>query len=172
MGHLADTTIEDLRRALDSIEDNVPAKRLFAAIAYKHGVPQTELAKWFDVQRKTIYNWLNRIDEGDLATAIQNDPRTGRPRKLTVSEFNALESVLLNPPEDSGYNEPAWSTSLVREYIRDRFDINYSRPSCRRLMKEIGLNHYPPRDAAREFDERDIAHPRATDQLGHVWLPW
>jgi transposase len=51
-----------------------PTQRLLAAIAYKNGVSQTELAKWYDVQRRTIYSWLKRLDTDEpLEQAVSND---------------------------------------------------------------------------------------------------
>jgi chromosome segregation and condensation protein ScpB len=38
-----------------------PTQRVVAAIAYKNGVTQTELAEWHDIGRRTIYSWLKRL---------------------------------------------------------------------------------------------------------------
>ena len=62
MEHLDEITVEDLQHALANVDGKKPTQRLLAAIAYKNGVPQTELADWYDVERKTIYNWLKRLD--------------------------------------------------------------------------------------------------------------
>jgi chromosome segregation and condensation protein ScpB len=39
-------SVEELQDALDSVDGNKPTRRLLAAIAYKNGVTQTELAEW------------------------------------------------------------------------------------------------------------------------------
>ena len=44
MEHLEEISIEDLQQALDEVEGKQPTQRLLAAIAYKNGVTQTELA--------------------------------------------------------------------------------------------------------------------------------
>lgn len=62
MDHLDDISVEELQDALDNVEGKKPTERLLAAIAYKNGVAQTELAEWYDVQRRIIYNWLKRLD--------------------------------------------------------------------------------------------------------------
>ena len=62
MDHLDDISVEKLQDALDNVEGKEPTERLLAAIAYKNGVAQAELAEWYDVQRRTIYNWLKRLD--------------------------------------------------------------------------------------------------------------
>ena len=46
----------------------MPTKRLLAAIAYKNGVTQTELAEWYDVQASLSNRFFDSLDE--LTTAI------------------------------------------------------------------------------------------------------
>ncbi len=172
MEHLADTTLEDLQNALDSVEEKKPAQRLIAAIAYKQGVTQSELATWFDVERKTIYNWLNRLDAADLGSAARDERRPGRPRKLQPDQQEQLQAILQDPPTMVGYDAPAWTTDLLRDFIRDRFDIDYSRPSCRRLMKESGLR-YQPADYTSIESTFDGTHGDDQERTfpDYVWVP-
>jgi len=84
MDHLDEVSVEELQDALDNVDEKKPTQRLLAAIAYKNGVTQTELAEWYDVQRRTIYSWLKRLDTDEsLAQAGSNDKCTGRKRKLS-----------------------------------------------------------------------------------------
>ncbi len=172
MERLTDVTVDDLQRALESVEDKTPARRLFAAIAYKKGITQSELAEWFDVERKTIYNWLTRLEERDFEVAVLDEKRPGRPRKLPDAKLDELETVLQNRPTDAGFDARAWTTELVQEFVRDRFNVDYSRPTCRRLMKEAGLSYQTPRTAAAEADPEDReAFEQELKKLGHVWMP-
>lgn len=61
---LTDITVDDLQQALDTTDEKTPALRLLAAIAYKNGNMQSELAEGFNIERKTIYNWLYRLEKG------------------------------------------------------------------------------------------------------------
>ncbi|WP_254765830.1 helix-turn-helix domain-containing protein [Salinilacihabitans rarus] len=141
MGHLDDVTVPELRRALDRVEGKTPTLRLVAAIAYKNGVTQTELADWFGVDRRTIYNWLDRLDRRPLAAAARDERRPGRPRKLTADQRAELEAALEAPPAEAGYDARAWTPALVRRHLRERFDVAYSRASCRRLLKGVGYTY-------------------------------
>lgn len=172
MPTLAETSVEELRSALEAVEGKKPALRLVAAVAYKHGVTQSTLAEWFGVERKTIYNWLSRLEEGDLTEAVRDDVRPGRPSKLSPDEHERLEVALHRSPRDAGYDAPAWTTTLVRRYLEEVIGVEYSRPSCRRLMRGCGLRHLTAERAIAEID------PPLTDEdetefrrLGHVWLP-
>ena len=139
MDHLAEMSVDDLHAALAEVEGKRPTQRLLAAIAYKNGVTQTELAEWHGVQRRTIYNWLTRLDRGPIAQAVRDDHRPGRPRKLTADQQEHLHQALDGTPTDVGFDAPAWTPGLVRRFVADRFGVEYSMPSCRRLLREAGL---------------------------------
>lgn len=171
MGNLEEVSLEDLHAALERIERKRPTQRLLAAIAYKHGVSQTELAEWFDVERKTIYNWLSRVESGDLPEAVQDTPRTGRNRKLSESQLATFAETVQEPPSEVGLDEPYWTPSLVQDYLRETFDVHYSIPSCRRLMKEAGLRFHPyTGDAGTDMNASSTTNSTSV-RNGGVWKP-
>jgi chromosome segregation and condensation protein ScpB len=49
MNHLDKSSVKESQDGLDNVEGKKPTQRLLAAIAYKNGVAQTELAEWYDV---------------------------------------------------------------------------------------------------------------------------
>lgn len=136
MDNLDEISDADLRRALESVEQKTPALRITAALAYRNGVTQQALAGWFGVERKTIYNWLTRIDPENIAESVRDEPRPGRPRKLTPPQQEQLARTLEASPEAAGIDAQRWTAPVLREHIRDVFDVEYSLPSCRRLLAE------------------------------------
>ncbi|WP_136689348.1 IS630 family transposase [Halorhabdus amylolytica] len=154
MDHLDEISVEELQDALDNVDEKKPTQRLLAAIAYKNGVTQTELAEWYDVQRRTIYSWLKRLDTDEsLEQAVSDDKRTGRKRKLSESQQREFEATVHEPPEAVGLHAPAWTPALAQEYLEETYGVEYSIPSCRRLLKEAGLSYQKPRRKAAEADE-------------------
>ncbi len=114
-----------------------PTQRLLAAIAYKNDVTQTELAEWYGVQRRTIYGWLTRLDTDEpLEQAVTDAHRSGRNRKVSEKEQEQFEATVHESPEEVGLNAPAWTPTLVQQYLDETYDVEYSIPSCRRLLKE------------------------------------
>jgi transposase len=171
MKHLTEISVEDLRHALDEVEGSKPTQRLVAAIAYKHGVTQTELADWFGTRRRTIYSWLKRLEERPVTEAVADAHRSGRPRKLSEYEQKKLESTLHDPPTAHDLDAPAWTPALVRQFVRDTFDVDYSIPSCRRLMQEAGLRYRKPRRPAAADPDAWEAVPGDCDQHARRWAP-
>lgn len=171
MEHLENVDVEDLQHALDEVDGKRETQRLTAAIAYKNGISQTELAEWFDVERKTIYNWLTRLDEASLAEAASDNQRSGRNRKLSENELESFEETVHEPPAEAGYDEPAWTTALVKHHLSETYDVDYSIPSCRRLLKEAGLSYQKPRRSAAEADPEDREEFHEEIKKSGGWTP-
>jgi transposase len=156
MEHLNEVAVEELQEALDSVDGNKPTQRVLAAIAYKNGVTQTELAEWYDTERRTIYNWLKRFDTDEpLERAVSDDHRSGRKRKLSEKQQREFERTVNESPQAIGLDAPAWTPALAQEYLEETHDVEYSISSCRRLLKEAGLSYQEPRRSAAESDEGD-----------------
>nr|WP_254546800.1 IS630 family transposase [Halomarina sp. BND7] len=154
MNHLDEISVEELQDALDNVDGKKPTQRLLAAIACKNGVTQTELAEWYDVQRRTIYSWLKRLDTDESREqAVSDDKQTGRKRKPSETQQEEFEEIVHEPPEEVGTDAPAWTPALVQEYLEETYGVEYSIPSCRRLLKEAGLSYQKPRRSADEADE-------------------
>ena len=169
MNHLDEITVEELQDALDNVDDKKPTQRLLAAIAYKNGVTRTELAEWYDVQRRTIYSWLKRLaTDESLEQAVSDAKRTGRKRKLSESQQEKFEETVHHPPEEVGIDAPA----LVQEFLDGTYGVKYSIPSCRRLLKEAGLSYQKPRRSAAEADEDEQeAFYDELKKSGGRWTP-
>ena len=173
MDHLNETSLDDLHDALERVEGKRPTQRLLAAIAYKDGVTQTQLANWNDTGRRTIYSWLMRFDTDEpLVEAVTDDQRSGRNRKLSEEELDEFRQTVREPPDQAGYDEPAWTTKLVRHHLKETYGVEYSLPSCRRLLKEAGLSYQKPRRSAAETDEDEQEEFHDTlKKSGGRWTP-
>ena len=173
MDHLDEISVEELQRALNNVEGNKPTQRLTAAIAYKNGVTQTELAEWYGVERRTIYSWLKRLDTDEsLEQAVTDAHRSGRKRKLSESQQEEFKQTVHEPPEEVGIDAPAWTPALVQQFLDDTYGVEYSLPSCRRLLKEAGLSYQKPRRSAAEADEdeQETFHEELKKSGGR-WTP-
>ena len=154
MDHLDEISVEELQEALDNVDGNKPTQRLLAAIAYKNGVTQTELAEWHDTGRRTIYSWLKRLDTDEpLEQAVTDAHRSGRKRKLSETQQQDFAQTVHESPHEIGVDAPAWTPALAQDYLEETYGVNYSIPSCRRLLKEAGLSYQKPRRSAAKSDE-------------------
>ncbi|MFB6134150.1 MAG: helix-turn-helix domain-containing protein [Halanaeroarchaeum sp.] len=171
-----EVTAEELRAALAAAQDATTAIRLLAGIAVKHGVTQTDLAEWLGVERKTIHNWLTRLEEGGPLAGARDEERPGRPRKLSPRQRARVERALREPPQatraiDTGH---FWTPERVQRYIRETFGVTYSIPSCRRLLRDAGMQFVTQATASSEgYDADRVREAVGGEGPGRrgVWVP-
>jgi transposase len=156
MAKLDHLSVEQLHDALKHIEDKRAIQRILAAISYKDGVTQQTLADRHGVSRKTIYSWMNRfstesLENTTIARTATDEDCPGRPRRLSNEHRNELERQLHEPPTEAGID----ASALLHQHLRDTFDVEYSRPSCRQFLKEAGLTYQKPRRTAAEAEAEE-----------------
>lgn len=64
----------------------------------------------YEVTEKTICNWLSQLDrlaDKPIEEVVYHDDRPGHPSKLTDTERERLEEVLLQSPTEADYDAPA-----------------------------------------------------------------
>ncbi len=135
MGSIDVGDADALRAALDDADDPKAVKRLMVAIAYEDGVSVDTLGDRYGFPRSTIYSWLSQFESGDVADAIRDSPRPGRPRRLTDAELDELDDALAAAPAAVGLDGDEWTPSLARRYVRREFDVEYSLGHVRRLLR-------------------------------------
>lgn len=134
MAKLENVSAEELRDALDRAEEAKAVKRLTVAIAYKDGVSVETLSERYGVPRSTIYYWLDRLETAPIVEAITDTQRPGRPPELAGDDRETVKEWLAEPPREQGVDAEEWTPELLRDRIRDAFDVNYSVGHVRRLF--------------------------------------
>lgn len=145
MARLDDIVKEDLWGLLDEVDESVPTQRVLAAIAAKQGDSTSRLADRHNVTQQTIRNWLRRFDDQPLDEAPYDDPRAGRPRKLSEEEHGRLIAELQDSPVAVGFDRQSWVPRLVYHHLKNKYDVEYSLRHVRRVMHEAGVSWRPGR---------------------------
>lgn len=157
-GKIPGLTVNELQAKLAETDDDGKAvKRLMAAIAYKQGQSPAEIEETFGISKKNVYEWLDRFEERSLDGALYDEPKPGRPSKLSDEQFDELEAVLDKSPEDAGYDVQAWSPQFVQHWLKTNFEVEYTQRHVRRLMDDAGLSWRTARPEHYEADPEDIA---------------
>lgn len=141
MGRLDDVSLDHLHEQLEQTQGNVPTQRVLAAIGRKQGATLDELAERHDVAEKTVRNWLDRFAERPVAEAPYDEHRPGRPTKLSREEMEQLFADLHQSPAEFGYDREGWFPELVRHYVAEQYDVDYTLRHTYRLMDEAGLSY-------------------------------
>lgn len=158
---LGEITTGQLRDQLE-VETNPKAiRRLVAAREYKAGLSPAQIEAKYGWPEQTIYSWLNRIENRPFPDSLYDDPPPGRPAKLTAEQFEQFTDALQHPPTAMGFAEPAWTSLVAAEFLREQFGVEYSRRHVRWLLDKAGVVWKRPRSRSHRADPAERAAFRA-----------
>jgi transposase len=109
--------------------------------------PVEEVAELLHVTRQTVYNWIDRFQDGlgDVETRLADAPRSGRPRTGEGQLDVRIATVLDQDPHQLGYNSTGWTAPLMVHYLQDYHQIEVSRKTVSRAIERLGLRWKRPR---------------------------
>ena len=117
-------------------------KRGVAAV--QEGQPVELVAQVLGVDRSTLFGWLARYRRGGW-DALDASRRGGRPPKVTAKMLSwVYGQVTTKDPRQLRFPFALWTSLLVAELIRLKFDIRLSKASVCRLLRQLGLSPQKP----------------------------
>jgi putative transposase len=100
------------------------------------GWSETEIAKAFDISPRTVRRIRFRYREEGLNAALQEQPRSGQPAKLTLRQETLLVALACSQPPNG---RQRWTVRLLTEQALKRKIVKRIVPeTARRVLKKIG----------------------------------
>lgn len=128
------------------------AIRMRAVKMVVSGQSPEKVAADLDINRRTIYTWLERYHYGGFE-ALKRKPRPGAPPKLNAEQMGKLfRMIAFGDPRQYSFAFALWTRALVRELVRREFGVSLTEVSVGRILRTLGLS--PQRPLARAI-ERD-----------------
>jgi len=96
----------------------------------------------------TGYLWLKRWNDAGLE-GLKPKPRSGLTPKLPGEKHEELQQLLKR--------RGCWTTREVKQLIQEKFNVNYSLRSVRRVLRRLGMKYAKPypKDYRRPKDAED-----------------
>ncbi|MCP4399870.1 MAG: transposase [bacterium] len=96
-----------------------------------------EIAEFFQVTVKTIYNWIARfLLEGFSWLVSTHDQGRGRRSKLTKAQQHEVYAMVEAGPEANGFACGVWNTAMIAELILVKFGVSYNPRSLSSVLKK------------------------------------
>jgi transposase len=112
-------------------------KRAQILLATDAGMPDETIARSLAVSGSTVYRTKRRFVEGDLARALDEEPRPGAARKLSGPEEALLVATACSSPPEG---RTRWTLELLAgEMVRLTEHERLSRETVRRRLAENAL---------------------------------
>ena len=127
--------------------------RYRAVDAVRRGLPKGEVASAYGIDRGTLYRWVQRHEE-DAENGLERRPDSGRPRKLEELDEEELRRIVVKPASTFGYETDLWTVGRLHRVIIERYQVNVSRDTIWRRLREAGLTYQKPEREYYEVDEQ------------------
>ena len=132
------------------------ARRKRGVELYKQGWTQNEIAEAFDVNQSSVSRWAQAEAVGG-EEALRRRPAPGREKKLKSEELKELRQLLLSSPGSYGFEGELWTSPMVTELIRMRFEVKYHPGNVRKILRQMGFSPQKPVKRAVQRDEEAIS---------------
>ena len=126
--------------------------RARAVKAVGRGWSVGEAAGAFGVSRRTLHRWLARY-RSDEENGLERRLGSGRPRKLEQLDEDAIRAIVLQPASSFGYETDLWTVRRLHQVIVERHQVDISRDTVWRRLREAGLTYQKPEREYYEIDE-------------------
>lgn len=128
--------------------------QMILASAQHRSVP--DIATLVDVSRATVRFWIRRFDAAG-PPGLYDDPRSGRPPKVTAAVERALVAALQQDPQrlNAAYLATFWTVAMLALTLATQLHVPLSAGSIRATLHRLGLRWRRPR----------LAMPDKTDPL-------
>lgn len=139
----SDAELQELKRMTRQEIGRVGQRaQMILLSAQKHTVP--EIAIIFGSKPKTVRKWIRRF-EADGPVGLYDEPRSGRPHKLTDRVRGTLVDMIQQDPEQSGYLATFWTVAMLALALAEKLGVYLSHSSIRQALHVTGLAWSRPR---------------------------
>lgn len=110
--------------------------------AQRRTVP--EIARIFGVGNNTVRKWMRRFDEHG-PEGLYDEPRSGRPPKMTEKVSEHLVKMIQQDPKQSGYLATFWTIPMMVLALANKLRVKLSPSTVRQALHVAGLAWGRPR---------------------------
>ena len=130
-------------------------RRMEAIGLWERGETQATVARRVGVVPQTVARWTSQYRRQGKA-GLTKAGRAGRKPMLTQENRGRLHALLLEGPEQLGYETPLWICPRVAHLIEREFGVRYHPGYVWKLLIALGWSPQRPSGRARERNEAEI----------------
>jgi transposase len=119
------------------------------------GMAVTDVAKAYHTHRATVHRWLSRYHGQGGNRGLIRRPVSGRPRALSELKGEDLRTIVLQPASAFGYETDFWTCSRVCQVLYEQYQVQVSRWTLWRRLRETKLSYHKPEPQYMEACEAE-----------------
>ena len=125
--------------------------RLHGILLLCSGLSCYQVADILGHSPRTVEYWVRRFEQSGFA-GLKEEPRAGRPSRLTPAQRRAIGRDLRRPPRDVGHPQNNWDGRMLSHHLARKFGLRVGIRQCQRLFHELGFRRRKPRPIIAHAD--------------------
>jgi len=110
------------------------------------GYGMDETSSIVDKPYSTVQQWSRQFRRDGIQSLKPKTSTRGRKKKLGRHERLLLAKAIERGPRAAGVNGSVWTSTIVADYIKERWGIRYHPAHVRKLLHELGFSVQYPRE--------------------------
>jgi len=132
-------------------------KRLQGGELILKGYDDAEIADFLDVKESTVWRWRKLLHKNnDNLTCLIRKKGSGRPPRLSNHKKQQLREIILEGAVKAGYPAERWTSRIVADLIRRKFDIEMTSRNVRYILPTLGLSPQMPVVKSHKYSEEAV----------------
>jgi len=120
------------------------------------GLSPETVAAVYNFDRTCIYRWLRQYDEGGFESLESRMPPGATPIITEEMDVWLKNTVLNKTPLDFNFDTNLWSSSILAELLKQRFNIVVGAVSVSLHLKALGLSYQKPCYRDNGFNPNEV----------------
>lgn len=145
---------DNILSALKETTNKRFSQRFYAMLYYFEGYKYYEIAKLLKIDIHTVSKYINKYKAGGINELIERNYSTGSPRLLTPEqEANLVDVITNHTPDEVGFPpRKNWNLSIVREWIKRNYEVEYSQSGMADALHRLNLSYSRPTYTLKKAD--------------------
>ena len=127
------------------------------------GFDNDEIIEILDVSLSSLKRWRPKVESEGLH-ALARRSGSGRPTELTTEQLTELKTIIEQGAVTAGYMTDRWSSRVVADHIRKKWDVDYCHSNVRKILVKLGLSFQKPNVKSTKHSQAVADHWRK-----HEW---
>lgn len=128
--------LETLYHETRDVRIRLRVQIILLAVERKMTAPQ--IATIVRTNDQTVRNWIKRFN-GEGIAGLSDEPRSGRPPKVTGAYRQRLLEIVRRRPRSLGQPYSLWSLQRLADYLADETGIRVTQVTVRQILAEQGI---------------------------------
>ena len=134
----ASITEKALLRKAESIPGAWNGIRIAALLLFLKGWKSSAISQLFGVSRQAVIDWIRKANKRGLDSVL-DEPRPGRPTRVSPAIQEKLVEALTKSPEEFGLRRTRWDGVVVVEFLQRVCHVELKPRQARNWLKRLGF---------------------------------